>query len=273
MDRREKRLSGFAAALAARVGDCLQSLAATRNSMACGCWPPLLFSGSVTLVLTAIQLYIDYRRDVSVLKLRLNQIGGSYLASLAEGLWTFEQKQLQLQLEGIARLPAVRAVEVRETRETANPLIVKLGENSGSPGFSREYPLRYNVRGQEQVIGTLRVEVTLADVYRRLVYTAVTILISQAAKTFLVSLFILYVFHHLVTRHLSTIARYLGSYRIADKSFELRLRRDPPRREDELQSVVTALNTLSQNLAHRLSSRQRTRSQDFGTWSMLILSG
>jgi hypothetical protein len=170
------------------VNELLRSLSAPRHGIGARLLAGvLLFSGSVTLVLTAIQLYVDYRREVSALEVQLNQISGSYLASLAEGVWTLDEKQLRLQLDGILRLPDIRAVEAREAADTGNSLIVKLGENSASSSLVREYPLRHNVQGEERVIGTLRVEATLANVHRRLLDTAVTILISQAAKTFLVS--------------------------------------------------------------------------------------
>jgi PAS domain S-box-containing protein len=260
LGQRLKHLLGFAATFAAHVCELWQSLAVSRHSIGARLLAGvLLFSGSVTLVLTVIQLYIDYRREVSALEVRLNQITGSYLASLAEGLWTLDEKQLRLQLDGILRLPDIRAVEVREAADTGNPPIAKLGENSVSSSFAREYPLLHNVQGQEKVIGTLRVEATLADVHRRLVDTAVTILISQAAKTFLVSFFILYFFHYLVTRHLSAIVRYLDNYRVTDTAFELRLQRRPLRYEDELQRVVTAFNTLSHtlhNVYRALSERE-----------------
>jgi PAS domain S-box-containing protein len=231
------------------MNELLRSLAAPRHSIGARLLAGvLLFSGSVTLILTAIQLYIDYRREVSALEMQLNQISGSYLASLTEGVWTLDERQLRLQLDGILRLPDIRAVEVSEAADTGNSLIVKLGENFASSSLVREYPLRHNVQGQERVIGTLRVAATLANVHRRLLDTAVTILISQAAKTFLVSFFILYFFHYLVTRHLSAIVRYLDNYRITDPAFELRLQRRPLRHEDELQRVVTAFNTLSHTL-------------------------
>jgi PAS domain S-box-containing protein len=248
LDRRLKHF-GFAAKLAAHVNQGLQLLAAARHSTGARLLAGvLLFSGCVTLVLTLIQLYFDYQRDVSVLEVRLNGIGRSYVASLAEGLWNFDEKQLRLQLDGILRLPDIRAVEVREAADSDNPLIVKLGENSVSSGLTREYPLRQSVQGQERVIGTLRVEATLSNVYRHLLDTAVIILISQAAKTFLVSLFILYLFHRLVTRHLSAIASNLGRYRITDTAFKLRLQRRPLPHEDELERVTTAFNTLSHTL-------------------------
>lgn len=249
MDKRLKYLSDFAAWFGAYANELLQSLASARHSIGARLLAGvLLFSGSVTLVLTVMQLYLDYRRDVSALEMRLDQISGSYLASLEEGLWALDEKQLRLQLDGILRLPDIRAVEVRESGNAANPLIVKLGENPEASSFAREYQLRHNVQGEERVLGTLRVEATLTNVYRRLMDAAVAILISQAVKTFLVSLFILYLFHYLVTRHLSAISRYLSNYRILEAGFELRLRRHPPRHEDELQRVITAFNTLSRSL-------------------------
>ncbi|MFK5151312.1 hypothetical protein ACI4CU_28605, partial [Klebsiella pneumoniae] len=69
------------------------------------------------------------------------------------------------------------------------------------------YPLVYNDRGVAREIGILKVEASLADIYQRLTEKAVVILVTQGLKTFLVSLFILYVFHRLVTRHLTDIAR------------------------------------------------------------------
>ena len=235
--------------LIARGRKVLRSLAATRHGIGARLLTGVLvFSGSVTLILTALQLYVDYRRDISALELRLNQIGESYLGGLAEGLWNLDEKQLRLQLNGILQLPDIRAVEVREAGSTGNPLIVKLGETSTSFARVQEYQLIYNAQGRARTIGTLRVEATLAEVYQRLVDTALTILVGQAAKTFLVSLFILYIFYHLVTRHLSSIAADLGSYRINGMPLELSLQRRPPRNQDELQRVVTAFNTLSRDL-------------------------
>jgi hypothetical protein len=68
----------------------------------------LLFSSIVTLTLTAAQLYLDYDREVSVIETRLDEIGRSYLGSIGESLWNLDQNQLELQLNGILRLPDVR---------------------------------------------------------------------------------------------------------------------------------------------------------------------
>jgi hypothetical protein len=77
--QRLKYLSSFAATFAAHVNELWQSLAVFRHSIGARLLAGvLLFSGSVTLVLTVIQLHVDYRREVSALEVRLNQISGSY---------------------------------------------------------------------------------------------------------------------------------------------------------------------------------------------------
>ena len=208
----------------------------------------LLFSACVTLILTVVQLYLEYRNDVSALELRLDQISKTNLDSLAERLWALDENQLRLQLTGILRLPDMRAVEVLEAGSAGDPLVIRLGERSGSSTITREYPLLYHVQGQNTRIGTLYVQATLADLRRRLFHTGWTIFLNQAAEIFLVSLFVIYIFYKLVTRHLFAIAAFAAGYRINDPPPPLRLRRPPRRHEDELQRVATAFNVLSDNL-------------------------
>ena len=238
----------------------LLSLATTRDSIAARLLiGVLLLSSLVTLILTAVQLYADYRRDITGIQMQLSRIGGAYLDSLAEGLWTLDKKQLRLQLDGILRLPDIRGIEIREAGGKSNLPLVKLSRDPQDSTFAREYPLHYTIEGTDRVIGTLRVEATHANVYRRLAKTASTILVSQAITIFMVSLFIFYFFHQLVTRHLSAIAADVDSHRITDAPLKLRLKRRPTFQKDELQRVVTSFNTLSRNLHtayHDLAERE-----------------
>ena len=146
--------------------------------------------------------------------MQLTRIGESQPGGLAEGLWNLDERQLRLQGDGILRLPDIRGVEIREAGSTGNVPSLKLSRGPENSRVAREYPLHHIAQGQDRVIGTLRVEATLAGIYRRLANTASTILVTQAATIFLVSLFILYFFHHLVTRHLSAIAADVGGRRI-----------------------------------------------------------
>ncbi|MET4257027.1 PAS domain S-box-containing protein [Bradyrhizobium sp. S3.12.5] len=208
----------------------------------------LLFSSIVTLTLTALQLYLDYDREVGVIETRLEEVGRSTTGSLGESLWNLDQNQLKLQLDGILRLPSMRAAEVREIADRPNPIRVAVGEPSSRSVVTRDYPLTYAVQGTARAIGVLHVEATLSDVYQQLLNRALVILASQAAKTFLVSLFIIYMVHILVTRHLVAIAEFVSKYSLARPPPPLHLERRPPHDPDELDKVIDAFNAMCANL-------------------------
>jgi PAS domain S-box-containing protein len=208
----------------------------------------LLFSSAITLLLTLLQLYLDYRRDVGTIENRMSAIERSYLPSLGEGLWNLDAQQLELQVDGLLHLPAIRFVEVREATDRPDPMVVSAGSHQASASVHREFTLFHRVHGAEQRLGVLSIEATLDDVYRELRDRAIIILVSQGAKTFVVSFFILFIVHRLITRHLSAIARFLSGYDLRRSPPPLRLERPPPERADELDQLVGAFNGMCASL-------------------------
>ena len=55
----------------------------------------LLFSSAITLLLTLLQLYFDYRRDVGTIDRQISEIERSYRPSLGVGLWNLYARQLE----------------------------------------------------------------------------------------------------------------------------------------------------------------------------------
>jgi signal transduction histidine kinase len=208
----------------------------------------LVFSSVVTVGLTALQLLLRYERGVGVIDGRLEDIRKSYLASLGEGLWRLDDQQLQLQLDGILRLSDVRAAEIHEISSSSAPVVITAGHRASEAVISREYPIFHDIRGVERQIGTFYIEATLAGLYSELMDTALVILVSQGAKTFLVSFFSIYIFFHLLTRHLIALANAVGSYDVRKPPPPCRLDRRPPREPDELDKVVAAFNDMCASL-------------------------
>jgi PAS domain S-box-containing protein len=206
------------------------------------------FSSVVTLSLTALQVLVEYERGAGEIDSRLEEIRNSYLASLGEGLWRLDEQQLQLLLDGILRLPDIRAAEVREISSRLNPVVVTAGRRAGKAVISREYPLLHTIRGVEEQIGVLHVEASLAELYRHLMNTALVILVSQGAKTFLVSFFSIFIFFHLLTRHLVDLANFVGGYDVREPPPPLELDRRARREPDELDKVVVAFNGMCASL-------------------------
>ncbi|SAL86245.1 PAS/PAC sensor hybrid histidine kinase [Caballeronia arvi] len=219
----------------------------------------LAFSCAVTLVLTALHLYRDYERGITQIENRLVDIDRSNRDSLGEALWRLDEPQLRLELEGMLRLEDIRAAEVRAMPASPAALAVTVGKRQPRLVIAREFPIEYRVKGKLERIGTLYVEATLTSLYRDIVRTALVILISQAANTFLVALFTFFIFSRLVTRHLQAIARSVSDYDFHEPPGPLVLRRNPPREPDELDRVVSAFNAMGTRL-HRayLDEREAT---------------
>ena len=206
----------------------------------------LLFSTVVTLLLTVLQLSLSYRSERAHLEGRFGEIDQATSRSLGESLWALDTKQVQEQLDGILRLPSIRAVEVRETASSDHALTVFRGERQSAQSVVKEFPLLC-CGDHPQVVGVLHIEATLTDIYREIAGQAVVILLSNAAKTFLVALFILFVVHRLATRHLVDIAGSIAGVTISADAVPIRLRRRPGK-GDELDQLVDALNAMRERL-------------------------
>ena len=127
-------------------------------------------------------------------------------------------------------------------------MVVTAGSHQASAAVHREFPLFHRVHGAEQRLGVLSIEATLDEVYRELLDRAIVILVSQGAKTFVVSFFILFIVYRLITRHLAAIARFLGGYDLRRSPPPLRLERPPPQQADELDQLVGAFNGMCASL-------------------------
>ena len=208
----------------------------------------VVFSTVVTLVLTALQLSLSYRSERARLAARFSEIEQTSARSLAESLWAVDTRQLEEQLDGIVRLPSIRGAGVRDTGGAARPLAVFRGLREPD-GVVKEVPLMCCGASPEK-IGVLRIEATMADIYRDLAAQALVILLSNAAKTFLVAFFILFVVHQLATRHILDIAASARSVSLEGEAAPLKLQR-VRNEHDELHQLVEALNAMRERLARQ----------------------
>lgn len=207
----------------------------------------LLFSSAITLVLTMIQLYNDYRYDISLIDQRLAQIELSSLDSVSRNVWTLNHHALMLQLEGLLRLPDMTFLGVYSPR---GDLVVGVGQIDSGNTVVKTYPVRHEYRGEMHELGTLRAVATLDNVYRRLWDTFVVILITQGIKTFLVSAFIVFIVARLITRHLVKLSEHVQSLDPRFPANDVCLDREPGELTsgDEFDQLVGAVNGMQRNM-------------------------
>ena len=210
----------------------------------------ILFSSAITLILTAIQLYGQYRYDVDGIEADLARIEQVHLKALTQSLWATNNKELTLQLEGMVQVPNFEYAAVHD----AARLWAQAGKRSARSVVERVYPMKYPVRGVERQVGTLSVVASLDSVYQRLLNQAMVILASNAVTIFLVAGFILTFFHWLVNRHLLTVTGYVRGLNPAATSAPLALQRPASRVPDEFDELTAAINRMHERSRDALTA-------------------
>ncbi len=216
----------------------------------------LAFSSFVTLMSTAIQLFIEYRTDTAFIYEQFEQVRNAHLDSLTRSVWIFDEKQIDTQLDSILSLRDIVAVEVLDTTGA------RYVRGKASPLYRTEsvhFDMLFSHGGKKELLGTVKITASLEGVYERLRRRILVILFTQALKTFLVSFFIVYVINHLVMRHLATIAAYTTEIKSATLGRVLSLKRKPSSilAEDELDKVVNSINMMRQRLQEDLVAQKR----------------
>jgi len=123
----------------------------------------VLFSSVITAVVTAVELYADYRRDLGQIDRSIDFIGKSYLPALTDAVWVADREQVQTQLDGLLRLPDIEYIGIGvegQTRWSA-------GKTVSQRIVSAEIPLVREHRGQILTIGTVRVVASVDRVIER----------------------------------------------------------------------------------------------------------
>lgn len=226
----------------------------------------ILCSSLITLIAILLQLYSSFHDDVSALEKRLDQVKVSTLASITKSLWGFDQEQLRIQVDSLLDVQDVAQVQVnwQDWNNTEQNLISSTQrysqtdiETRTNQFLTKTYPLIYeDASTPPQQLGTLMITASLASIYDKLWERTLFIVGVQSTKTLLVSLFILWLVHTLLTRHMETIAHYARQLHLDNLTTPLRLKRvknDP--RSDELDNVVDAINHMRETLLEDIEQR------------------
>ena len=208
-----------------------------------------LFSSLAALLSTAVQLFFEYRRDLDQISATVEQIRRSHIPAIVPTLWGYDLAVLAMQLQGIKNLPDVSYAGIVKVVETGE-------KGRGRHILSHEFPLQHTHRGQDLEIGVLQVEVSLQGVYRRLMDRVIVILVTQTVKTFVVSIFIFFLFYATVGRHLTTMADFARSLSLQDlgRPLVLRRRADRSAKRDELGLVEAAINEMREKLVGEMDT-------------------
>lgn len=205
----------------------------------------VLFSSCITLIFTCAQVYLDYRDGVLLIERHFTQIKTSYLASLTSSVWRLDMSAIDLQMDGILKLPDVEYVEI----ESIDASTWSVGTVQSKRYKEATFELKYEHLGAVYLLGTIRIVAGLDSLYARLIDRVLLILGSNAIKTFFVSLFILWMFQRLVGRHLRSMACYVETLENGGLNNSLELEGGAcTSNPNELEVLAQAINTMRKGL-------------------------
>lgn len=220
----------------------------------------IAFSSLITLVISAVQLLIEYRELRSGMERQLESVG-IYVPSIAGSVWDFDDKQIQLALDALVRLPGIEQAGIATPDQGKQ---WKAGRNASPNVVTRAYPLRHPVKGRETEIGTLEVVASLDAIYRQVASRALTIVLSNGLKTFLVAIFMVFLFRRLVTSRLEALARKVSGLATAALPPGLAAEAGPqpmPGHLDELDAVAWGLDNTAKELGLAIAALRKLNSE------------
>jgi len=165
----------------------------------------------LTIILTATQMYTEYKLTEGAIRHEIEKLPNTYGPSLANALWTFNEKSLHTLLIGMYEIPAVHGIKI--TSENEVKAIGAIIENDGSQSiYSAEnkliqasntsllnslIPLSFPIFFAEEnnktlKIGTGTIYSSSKVVFERVKNGFILILINSFIKTFLLWLIFFY---------------------------------------------------------------------------------
>ena len=144
----------------------------------------ILISSVFTLVTTATQLFMDYKKDIAHLNDTLSEIEQTILPSVGIATWNYDKELLQTILTGINTQDDIKSVMVLNKDGS---ILMQTGNDSIESRVDKTYPIVV----ETQEIGSLVVVASLQHIYAQLIDKALALFITQGIKTFFMSICIL----------------------------------------------------------------------------------
>jgi len=186
-----------------------------------------------------LQLYLDYKDEIIQLEHKLSSIEKTRLKPIATALWDFNEPLVQQQLESIIGIQGITFSEFT----TGFGKIYAAGDDSTQNIISRSSQVLF----MNNDIGTIKVYADKNFAKNKIIDKFYIVLISQAIKTFLVSIFILYILHRLVIRHITQIADWLNNFK-PESSYSTTLLESDTSKNNEMIKLKSAISAMGEQV-------------------------
>lgn len=196
----------------------------------------------------------DYQRGTTQIRANLEQIENSYKPSLSDSVWTYDDSQLKAQLHGILNFEGVTQATVISS---------EMGTlSSGNPTSRVDLTYRFKLEHRESTrvveLGEVLIKASFAPVIDELRQKALNTMVIEFLKTLAFSLSLVFIFHHLVTRHLQDLADWAEQMNLSSLNAFPKLNRSDQVR-DELNSLAEAITQMCETLLEETAKQENSR--------------
>lgn len=215
-------------------------------------------STMLAVLMTTLQLVIDYRTQLANYDAILGRIEITILPGLSESLWLLDDALINSQLQGIAQLEGVSRVELNDPQ---NQFVVQGTAEQHSRTL--EYPvIRSRTAGQNLPLGTLIIYANYNHILRQVLQRALVVLATNFVKSICIAFVILLIFQQLVGRHIRTLAEFALAYDPEAAGQRIKLDTTDPLKKvsdnDEFDALERAVNEWSATVEHQLTQLRTT---------------
>lgn len=195
-----------------------------------------------SLVISSINLVIDYRSEKAGLNQKIESIRHLFEDSVTLALWNMDENVLKSQLKGIVTQDVISRVEVFD--DYANK-VTEINKNYVS---SRTYELHkidlvYKLDSSHVKIGTLVVYVDTMFIRSEIMNSVLTIFVANMLTNLLIVFAVFFIFRTLVVKHLKKISSFLTHRPVNDPYHGVLQLERKTRIDDELSVLEDSINS------------------------------
>jgi len=202
-----------------------------------------LASAAITLVTTGVQLIDEYRSGIRELDANFQQIQKTNLPSITNALWQIDLNQLNIEAQGILNIRDIERVRIY----SKDQMVVELHRDGLADSDGADWQMRLshnNWTGTPEEIGRVEIHASYEGIRMRTLHLFWSILVSQLARTFTISVFIFFITNYFVISRLRELAAYLHDYQISQKQNHIDFPNKKYILSDEINLLIEATNSL-----------------------------
>ena len=228
----------------------------------------LIFSSIFTTLLTSVSFYIDYSSRMGELHSLFRKIEGSTAKSIALSMFNFDKEAAETLTKGLLSIPEITEIKILDYSDAVYLDLkapkkavtdMTISERMASNFFPTTLERTIKIEITDVVVGNMTYIASTVQIYGRLIERLFIFFVTQAAKTFAVSTFILLICQYLFTRKLSLLSETIQR---AEREGSFDPSKLNPKKEKE-KDYYTEIDVLVNSIIHyHEDSSAKTKDQN-----------